>query len=244
MAGTSGYSYDVSKSMDIKDPLIVDKPMDETAALINNVQKYTIGGPAVTLNRFQRQDARNAYLGAELDRRKAAAEGATQLAGIQDERVAGAANQLAAAMDKYRNTQDDLSQRQAQAVTEADQTARMGITEIDIKKNMFDWELEKNQTKRDDAISDAWVEGMVNNKLQDLQIAGQMRLQDIDQYYKLWQNEIDQSFKDWEQKTKADWEAEIAKVTANAQAMAQIFAGSLTMADAGIEAYFRRKGTT
>ena len=235
MAGESTYTYDTLKSMDISDPYKDAKYQKELEDAAKNIQRYTTGGPVVGLNRFQQQDIASQALSGEQARREAATEGVTKVSGLIDERLTAAANNLADAKMEQENKQAQLLQQQSQGISEAEYLKEKGLTELGIKKKEFNWELEKNQTNRNDALEDAYVKGIVDNTLKELQISNAMKLQDIDQYYALKKNTINQDFLDWEKKNNTDWANFIAKQTASAQAWAALIEGSLTIADSSIQ---------
>jgi hypothetical protein len=241
MVGTANYSWDTSKSINAKDPLEERRFTNELEESSKNIARYTTGLPAVGLNRFQKQAVSGEHLQGEAGRRTQAAEGALALAGRQDLRVAGAANQLAAASDKAQNTASDLSQRQAQALKEAEYEKLKGLRDVYDKKRDIDWTLEKNQTNRDDKLENAWVDGILDQKLQEIQVSGKMKLQDIDQYYKLKVNDIEQGFQDWKNMTDIERTKFLAEMTASAQAFAQLMEGAVTIAQATASALSSKK---
>lgn len=223
--GDSTYTTDVLNSQKMKDPLEARRYQDELEEGQKSVSRWITGAPVMGLNRFQKQAVDSEALAGEQERRQQAATGAMQVAGSIDERLTGAANTLSGAYDKAQSTQADLAQKQAQSLQEAEWAKTTGLRDVADKTKDVDFQLLKNQTLRDDALEDAWVKGIMDNKLQDMSIGGDMRLQDIDQYFKLKENEIQEDFLDWQKKTEIDFNAEIAKMVASAQAFATLFQG-------------------
>lgn len=229
MAGTTGYTRDTLDSMDLRDPKEGLKQAKELEDVSKNLQRYTTGGPVVGLDRFQQQQANNQYLTAEQQRRMAAAPGALGTAGMIDERLTGAANTLATAKNTQQNKVSDLYQQQAQALQEADYNKRKGLSETGDRYKAIDWEAEKNQTKRDDALEDAYVKGIVDDVIMELGISGKLKLQDLDHYFRNKSNEIDQGFADWKNKNEIDWNKFLAEQVASAEAFAMLFGGAMSV---------------
>lgn len=235
--GTSGYTKDTLDSMDMRDPKVGMQQIKDLEDVSKNIQKNITGGPAVGLDMFQRQGAQNKVLTAEQERRKAAVPGATEIAGAIDNRLSSSANALAEASNKQENKAADLYQQQAQALQEADFNERKGLSDISTKKKDIDWELEKNQTRRNDALEDAFVKGMMDDTVLELSIEGKMKLLDLDHYYRLKQNSLTQNMEDWKNNSQIEWDKFLAEMTANAQTFAALFSG-MTGAIAGAARYY------
>jgi hypothetical protein len=240
MAGTTGYTRDTLDSVDIRDPKEGLKQAKELEDVSKNLQRFTTGGPVVGLDRFQQQQAGNQFLEAEQARRMAAAPGMLDIAGNIDMRNASAGEALAAAKNKQTNETDNLYQKQAQALQEAEFQKRKGLSDLEYKYDEIDWEAEKNQTKRDDALEDAYVKGIVDDVILELTISNKLTLSDLDQYYRGKQNEIMNSFKDWETKTDIDWQKMLAEMIASAEAFAMFFQGALSTVSAVSQEYGSR----
>ena len=225
MAGTTGYTRDTLDSLDMRDPKLGMQQVKDLEDVSKNIQKNITGGPAVGLDLFQRQGAQNKMLTAEQERRKAAVPGVFDVAGAIDQRLTAAGDTLAEAENKQTNKVDDLYQQQAQALQEADYNKRKGLSDIDYKRKDIDWELEKNQTRRDDALEDAFVKGTMDDVILELGITNKMKLMDLDHYYRLKQNNLDQGMKDWTNMSDIEWSKFLAEMTASAQAFAALFEG-------------------
>jgi hypothetical protein len=233
MAGTANYTTDTLFSMDKKDPLEERRYTKSLEDVSKNIQRYSTGGPVVGLNPYQQKAISSQYLAGEQARREAAAAGALGTAGMIDARLTNASNALNDAETKTQNAQDDLYQKQAQELATIGFNEKEALRGIDDKKDQIDWGLEKNQTVRDDALEDAWVKGIADDVLQEHAISGQLKLQDLDQYFTLKRNAVDQQFKDWQNQTDIDWKKMLAEITASAEAFAMLFGGAMTAVSAG-----------
>ena len=238
--GTSGYTRDTLDSLDMRDPKEGLKQAKELEDVSKNLQRFTTGGPVVGLDRFQQQQANNQYLTAEQQRRKAAVPGVFDIAGNIDTRLTAAADTLAEAKNKQLNRVDDLYQQQAQALQQADFEKRKGLSDIDYKRKDIDWEAEKNQTKRDDALEDAYVKGIADDVMLELGISGRMKLLDLDHYYRLKKNNLDESFADWQNMTDIEWRKMLAEMVASSEAFATLFGGAMNTVGALAQAYADR----
>lgn len=241
MAGTTGYTIDTLESLDMKDPKESLKKVKDIEDVSKNLQRFTTGGPVVGLDRFQRQGAANQFLTAENQRRQAAAPGVFEISGAIDQRLTAAGDTLASAENKQRNRIDELYQQQAQALQEADFEKRKGLSDIGYKTKEIDWEMEKNQTRRDDALEDAYVKGIVDDTMLELGIAGKLKLLDLDHYYRLKSNNITQGFEDWKNKTDIDWNKMLAEMVASAEAFAKLFEGALGVVRVGADELMDRE---
>jgi hypothetical protein len=225
MAGSTGFTRDTLDSLDMRDPKLGMQQVKDLEDVSKNIQKNITGGPAVGLDLFQRQGAQNKMLTAEQERRKAAVPGVFDVAGAIDQRLTAAGDTLAEAENKQGNKVADLYQQQAQALQEADYNKRKGLSDIDYKRKDIDWELEKNQTRRDDALEDAYVKGTMDDVILELGISNKMKLMDLDHYFRLKQNNLDQGMKDWTTMSDIEWSKFLAEMTASAQAFAALFEG-------------------
>jgi hypothetical protein len=225
MAGSTGFTRDTLDSLDMRDPKLGMQQVKDLEDVSKNIQKNITGGPAVGLDLFQRQGAQNKMLTAEQERRKAAVPGVFDVAGAIDQRLTAAGDTLAEAENKQGNKVSDLYQQQAQALQEADYNKRKGLSDIDYKRKDIDWELEKNQTRRDDALEDAYVKGTMDDVILELGISNKMKLMDLDHYFRLKQNNLDQGMKDWTTMSDIEWSKFLAEMTASAQAFAALFEG-------------------
>jgi hypothetical protein len=230
MAGNATYTYDTLKSPDAADPFEADKYTQRLEDASKNIQRNVTGGPIVGLNRFQKDAAHSEAIANDIPRRIAAAENANRLAGTIDARLTGAANDLAQAEQKASDAQATSLQKQAQDMTTIDFDKQKALWELQNKRRDIDWDLEKNQTTRDDALENAWVKGIADDVMQELQISGAMKLQDIAQYYALQKNEVEQFFLDWQKKTETDWIAFQAKMVQSAEAFAALLSGAMGVA--------------
>lgn len=238
MAGENTFTSDTLESQKMKDPYEYARQQKDLQDAVGSVARYQTGGPVVGLNRFQQQAGQSEYLAGEQARREAASKGAMEIGSTIDARLTGAANTLSDAYSKYRNTADDLAQRQAQAVKGTGLDTEIGLEGVKNSRRELDFTLEKNQTLRDDALENAYVKGIVDDKMLEISGSGAMKLQDIDQYFKLKTNEIDQSFEDWKNQTNIDVTRMRAEMVASAQAFATLFQGIMEMtAELGRRAY-------
>jgi hypothetical protein len=241
MAGTTGYTRDTLDSVDMRDPREGLKQAKEMEDVSKNLQRFTTGGPVVGLDRFQQQQAGNQFLEAEQARRMAAAPGMFEIAGNIDTRLTAAGDTLAEASNKQMNRTDELYQQQAQALQEADFNKRKGLSDIDYKRQEIDWDAEKNQTRRDDALEDAYVKGIVDDTMLELAISNKMKLLDIDHYYRLKKNTLEQNMEDWKTTTDIDWQKMLAEMVASAEAFAMLFQGALGTVSAVTQHYGSKK---
>jgi hypothetical protein len=177
------------------------------------------------LDEFEQAPIWDKYRAGEQSRREAAAPGAAAVAGQIDERIAGAANQLGNIYDKYNAANADMQQKQAQSTLTTDFEKEQGLWNIENQREQFDFGLTKNQAQRDDAIEALWKQGIAEDKLLDMGINHNLKLQDISKYFTLKRNEIEQEFQDWQQKTQADWAKKIAEWKADASNWGSIMGG-------------------
>jgi hypothetical protein len=222
----ASFTQDTLNSTKARDP-------NEEAKMLSDLQRAQQAaqrrqGMALTkTDEFEQAPIFDKYRKAEQERRIAAAPGAAQVGGQIDERIAGTANQLNSVYDKYNNTRADLMQRQGQSTLTTDFEKEQGLWGVGQKRKELDFGLYKNQAQRDDAINNLWTQGIAEDKLLDMGINHQLKLQDITKYFALEQNKIQQDFLDWQSKTQADWDAMIRKMESDASAWGSIFSGIL-----------------
>lgn len=231
------FTQDTLKSQRAKSPEEINTLMAELEAGHNAVRRVQGSGEAVT-DPFQTSKVQQAWGQGEQSRRTKAAEGAAQVAGLIDERIAGTANTLNDVYEKYRQSNADLMQKQGQSALTTDFEKEQGMWGVQNERNKLDLTLYQNQTKRNDAISSAWRQGLAEDRLLDAAIEHGLRMQDIDQYFTLIQNELEQDFLDWKLKTETDWEVEKAKMESRASQWGSILGGLMGVGGAVVGAYF------
>jgi len=226
------YTQDVLSGSKIRDPKESMRELQDLESGTQAVQRQITGGPVTGLNRFQRQGLQNQWLGQESQRRLGSNQAAFGLGGQIDEREAGIANQLSSLYDKYRNTQADAQQQQAQGTLALDQDTKEALAGISQKKNEFDFGLYKNQAERNDALTSLWAKGTAEESLQNAAINNQIKMQDIDQYFKLINNQLEQDFEDYKHDYTLAWSKYQREVTSRAANYGAIFGGLFTVGGA------------
>lgn len=210
------FTENVYERLGAQDPRKREDEYEDIEGLLRNVAKYTTGAPVVGLNRFQKPDVRNLAIQQDVERRTALAPEAAQLANTQDMRIASTANMLGDILQKYRNTQADLQQKQAQQLESIEQDTRHQLAALSRREKELDWELEKNQQKRNMAIENMYAKGMAEDTLLDMANAGTLRIQDIKAYFETLKNDMRNKFEDYKAERELDYQ--IAKYEAEAKA--------------------------
>jgi hypothetical protein len=218
------FTQDTLKSQKARDPRELEEAVGDIERGVQAAQRRQ-GGVITKLDEFEKAPIWDKYLAGEQARREAAAPGAAGIAGQIDERLAGATNQLQTVYDKYNQSAADLQQKQAQNTLLTDFEKEQGLWNISNQREQLDFQLFKNQAQRDDAIESLWKQGIAEDKLLDMSINHNLKLQDIDKYFTLKINEIEQEFQDWRTKTEADWNKKIAEWKADASNWGSIIGG-------------------
>lgn len=230
------FTTDTLKSLKARDPREQEELMTELERAQQAAQRRQ-GGIVTKLDEFERAPVFEKYRAAEQDRRMGAAQGAAQVGSLIDERLAGTANQLQSVYDKYNQARADLMQKQGQAEQATGFETEQGLWNVENQRRGLDFQLFKNQAQRDDAIESLWQQGIAEDKLLDMSINHQLKLQDIEKYFTLKINEIEQDFLDWQQKTKIDWEEKLREMENDASQWGSILSGALGIAG-GAAGYF------
>jgi hypothetical protein len=189
----------------MRNPKEADDELRDLEAGQQAVQRQVTGGPVTGLNRFQRQGVRNQWVGAENQRRQQAAGNAFGLSNQIDERNANVQNTLTDAYSKYRNVNADAAQQQAQTSLTLGQNVKESMAGLEQKKNEFDFGLFKNQAERDDAMASLWRKGVAEEALQNMAFNHQLKMQDVDQYFKLLINQLNEDLEDYKIDSQIGW---------------------------------------
>lgn len=199
------YTSDAIKSQAMRNPKEAADELLSLEAGQQAVQKQVTGGPVTGLNRFQRQGLQNQWVGQETARRQAAVAPAFGLAGQTDERLAGVQNTLADAYNKYLNTEANAAQQQGQTALTLGQGVTESLAGIGQKKSEYDFGLFKNQAERDDAMASLWRKGVAEETLQNMAFNHQLKMQDVDQYFKLILNQLNEDLEDYKVDSELSW---------------------------------------
>lgn len=218
------FTQDTLKSTRARDPREEAEAVRGIETAVQAAQRRQ-QGTLTKLDEFEQAPIWERYRAGEQSRREAAAPGAAAVAGQIDERIAGVANQLGNIYDKYNAANAEMQQKQAQGTLATDFEKEQGLWNIENQREQFDFGLTKNQAQRDDAIEALWRQGIAEDKLLDMSIDQNLKLQDINKYFTLKRNEIEQEFLDWRVKTEADWNKKIAEWRADASNWGSIMGG-------------------
>jgi len=231
------FTQDVLKSTKARDPREEEQAIADIQTGAQAAQRRQ-GGVLTKIDEFEQAPIWDKYRAAEQSRREAAAPGAQQIGGLIDERLAGATNALQDVYQKYNQTNADLLQKQAQGDQATDFEKEQGLWNISNQKDQLDFQMYKNQAQRDDALESLWKQGIAEDKLLDMSIDHQLKLQDIDKYFTLEINDIEQEFQDWKSKTESEWEAKILEWKAKASNWGAIMGGLFGIAGGVVGATF------
>lgn len=223
------FTQDTLKSTRARDPREEAEAVRGIEAAAQAAQRRQ-GGVLTKLDEFEQAPIWDKYRAGEQQRREAAAPGAAAVAGQIDERIAGVANQLGSIYDKYNAANAEMLQKQAQGTQLVDFEKEQGLWNIENQRNQFDFGMFKNQAQRDDAIESLWKQGIAEDKLLDMSINHNLKLQDVSKYFALKRNEIEQDFLDWKNKSEIEWNKKIAEWKADASNWSAIISGAFGVA--------------
>jgi hypothetical protein len=178
----------------------------------------------------------------EADRRQQASSTASQFGQGVDQRKAEVSNATQKLIDTQEASVRGAEQSQRNLYRENDLSNQMANNDINEKLKQVDWGSYQNQTSRQDAFTDMFRQGKESDYFLDKAINQQVKMQDLDMWYKTLSNQIDNDFKDWEFKTKAQQDAILTKYQQQGQNIANTVSGLTAIANYGIQYAMKKEG--
>lgn len=144
--------------------------------------------------------------------------------GIEDRQTETQDN-LAKFYDDWLLKSDELATKQNQTAREADLYARESQSQIDQKLKEIGFSAFKNDAQRQDALEKAYFDGAAEKQMLTSAITGEIKLNDIDNYFDIIMNDINQEMLDIKAWAEADIEAFKSNIDIKARNWGNIFSG-------------------
>lgn len=204
MASYTADVFDSTQSQEDKQKKLLDRY--ETRMMAGQRQ---FGGKNTSpqgLSSSGRQAAEEQITLGEANRRPEATKNAFTLGSSIDKRKGQLSDEVEAALRKRQNLTTDAATKQSQQDREQ-ALSNEQITE-GAKSSMRDlnFSLYKSQTERDQAMRDAWQKGSLDAELQVAAINNNLRMQDVENYYKLLIADINGEMQSFEKMSKFELE--------------------------------------
>jgi hypothetical protein len=204
MAAYASDVFDSTQSQEEKQKKLLDRY--ETRMMAGQKQFGGKGTAAQGLSSSGRQAAEEQIRLGEATRRPEATEKAYQLGSTIDKRKSQLSDEVEAALRKRQNLTTDAATKQSQQDRENALSTEQ-ITE-GAKSSMRDlnFSLYKSQTERDQAMREAWQKGSLESELQVAAINNSLRMQDVENYYKLLIGDLQGEMQKFEAMSKFELE--------------------------------------
>lgn len=122
-----------------------------------------------------------------------------------EEAGASIQDSLADAYSKFNLTADELAEKQRQTEVGLDLFREQAGSDIESKLREIEFSAFRNKAERDDAMAKAFADGSLNEEMVQAGINGDIKVSDIDTYWKYQLNELNELWKDFAQDKKIEY---------------------------------------
>ena len=191
--------------------------------------------PAVGVNPFQAGQTLAPAREAEFKRKSEFVPAAYKTAQEAEERQTKAQDDLATFYDKWALQADELAMKQSQDKRATDLYSQQQTADISSKMNEIGFSAFKNAADRQDSLEKAYLDGDAERQLVTGAINGQIRLADVDMYWKEVINDFSQRLMDVKAWADADLEIFKNKMQSDAANWGSMVSGLTDLSKVGLE---------